>query len=510
MLRLIVQNGLPAGQEIRFNQDRQRFILLGRGDDCEVRFTDLGVSARHALIISEGTNLSIFDQQSANGTFINGVCVDRSWLRHGDVIELGPGGPQVQVFIDEVAAEPDSITDPLVFPRNFTPASGEASSATTAIAAQEIIRDTANNLGLYNPIHDSGAAPRSISVGIWLIILAIFGLIVLGLTGLNLGPRLVIISSIIAFVPAIIYLSIFLWLDRFDPEPPGTLIFAFAWGATVSIFFSGIINDFFGVALGNTLTGIVTAPINEEAFKGVGVLLIAVLFRKDFDSVVDGIVYAGVVALGFATMENIDYYGRSLAQGGIDSLIGTFLIRGVLAPFSHVLFTSMTGIGCGIARETHNQALKVIAPLIGYVGAMSLHALWNALASFDGGTFFTGYFLLEVPLFIVFIFIIAYLVRREGRILKQTLAAEVERGLITRQQLEIAISVFRRSGWVVSALGNSGLFNARRRFLRAVAKLGLCHWHEARAIEARKITGSLPLISQLQAEVFELRNQVES
>ena len=373
---------------------------------------------------------------------------------------------------------------------------------------REIISHTANNIGLYDPYHDSGAAPSPVGVGFLLIVFAVIGLVVLGLTVLNLGFGFALIGSLIAFLPAIFYLAIFLWLDRYDPEPPRTLAIAFAWGATISVFFSGIINDLSGSAMGDRLTGIVFAPIIEEMCKGIGVFLIALFFRNDFDSIVDGIVYAGVVALGFAAMENVEYYGRSLAQEGIGGLVGTFFIRGVLAPFSHVLFTSMTGIGCGIARETHNSALRVVAPIIGFLGAMSLHALWNLLASFDGGTFYAGYILLEIPLFLAFIFVIAHLVRREGRILKQTLTAEIESGLITRHQLEIAISVFRRTGWVISAMGNPGLFNTRRRFLRAVAKLGLCHWHKARATEAKKDTGSLHLISQLQAEVFILRDQV--
>ncbi|MCI0663063.1 MAG: PrsW family intramembrane metalloprotease, partial [Acidobacteria bacterium] len=357
-------------------------------------------------------------------------------------------------------------------------------------------------------VRDSGQAPKEFGAGCLMAIFAIFGLVVLSLTIMHLGIGIAMVSSIIAFTTAIFYLSIFLWLDRFDPEPPVTLAFAFGWGATISVFFSGIFNDLSGAIFGEMLTGIVSAPIIEEACKGIGVLLIALLFRKDFDSVVDGIVYAGVVALGFATMENIGYYGVSLDRGGVSSLIGTLIIRGLLAPFSHVLFTCMTGIGCGIARETHNLVLKLSAPTIGILVAMLLHALWNALASFEAGVFFTGYLLLQMPLFIGFVFVIAYLVQREGRILKQTLAVEVERGLITQQQLEITISVFRRTGWIASTFGNPPLFNARRQFLRSVAKLGLCHWHQARAIEACKETGSLLLISRLQAEVFALRDQV--
>jgi hypothetical protein len=147
--------------------------------------------------------------------------------------------------------------------------------------------------------------------------------------------------------------------------------------------------------------------------------------------------------------------------------------------------------------------------LIGYLAAMILHALWNTLASFTPGVFWMGYIMLEMPLFIGFLVVIIFLVRREGRILRQTLSAEVERGLITPDHLEIAISIFRRSNWVFSALGNRTMLNARRQYLRAVAKLGLCHWHNSRAMAAQGKTGSFSIIPKLQAEVFKLRHEIE-
>jgi protease PrsW len=494
MLRLNIQNGLLAGQEIKFIGGERRFLSLGNGDNCDINFTENGVSSLHAIIVLDGDKIAVIDQASAGGTFVNGKRIESVRLRDGDVVELGRAGPRLQVLIGD-PDEQASRRDFEIIPGSPTP--------------REIIRHTADNIGLYDPTHDSGRAAHGAEAGyILFMIFAIFGLTVLSLTGSQLGIGVVLISGLIAFATAIFYLRIFLWLDRFDPEPPRTLAFAFAWGATISVFFSGIINDLSQAFMGDLLTGIVSAPIIEEGSKGLGVLLIALLFRKDFDSVVDGIVYGGVIALGFATMENIDYYGVSLARGGASSLIATFVIRGVLAPFSHVLFTSMTGIGCGIARETHSMRVKLIATTLGILGAMLLHSLWNALASFDSGVFLTGYVLLQMPLFIGFILTIAYLVRREGRILRKTLAPEVERGLISPQQLEIAISVFRRTEWLATALGNAKLFDARRRFLRAVAKLGLCHWHQARAAEASRHTGSFKLISQLQAEVYALRDLV--
>src|SRR5205823_13992716 len=50
----------------------------------------------------------------------------------------------------------------------------------------------------------------------------------------------------------------------------------------------------------------------EEGSKGLGVLLAYLIFRKYFDDILDGIVYAGVVALGFATVENVLYYGDGI------------------------------------------------------------------------------------------------------------------------------------------------------------------------------------------------------
>jgi RsiW-degrading membrane proteinase PrsW (M82 family) len=371
------------------------------------------------------------------------------------------------------------------------------------------MRETTRNLGLYNPYLDTGKKKSSLSWALVWLVFAVFGLTLAGLTVLGVGLGVAIVGTISAVIPACFYLPLFLWLDRYDPEPPGKLMFAFAWGAVISVFIAAIVNSIVDVAFGETWAVIVSAPIVEEGAKGLCVLIVVLFFHKDFDSVVDGIVYAGVVALGFATVENIEYYGRSLVAGGAGGLVGTLFLRGILSPYAHVLFTCMTGIGFGISRETHNRALKFAAPVIGYSTAVFLHALWNSLATLGGGRFFfIGYLFIELPLFFAFLGVIIYLVYREGRILKQALSVEVKRGLITQNQLDIAISVFRRSGWVASAIGKGGLFGARRQFLRAVAKLGLCHWHVQRAAEAGGETKSFPLINQFQAEVFSLREKV--
>lgn len=501
MLRLIIQNGTNSGSQLQLEQG---WLVLGRGEESVVRFVEPSVSSRHAIIATEHDEFFVLDQNSRNGTFLNGERIQTAKLTSGDVIELGPFGPRLHVMIDLRTQRADQLSD-----AETSPQFGDTARVRSPQTAHWTIREAAQTIGLYNPDHDSGDVPPSVGVAALALFCGVMGIIVLALTFLNFGLSVSVIAGLTAFVPAAIYLSMFLWLDRYDPEPLRNLAFAFAWGAVVAIFVSGIVNELFKVVFDNDfLTSVLSAPLIEEGSKGIGVLLIALLFRRDFDSVVDGVIYAGVVALGFATMENVGYYGESLAKDGGAGLAGTFIIRGLFSPFSHVLFTSMTGIGVGIARETHKQFLKIVAPLIGYFAAMILHSLWNMLASFSIGIFWVGYLVLELPLFIGLVCVIIAMVRREGRILRQMLAIEVERGLISPEQLVTAISVFRRSRWVISAFGDSKRFDARRQFLRAVAKLGLCHWHGSRAIAASGKTGSFSMIPKLRAEVFRLGQEI--
>ncbi|HEX8998767.1 MAG TPA: PrsW family glutamic-type intramembrane protease [Blastocatellia bacterium] len=501
MLRLIIQNGTNSGAQLHLEQG---WLMLGRGEESVLRFVEPSVSTRHAIISTEQDEFFVLDQNSRNGTFLNGERIQTARLASGDVIELGPFGPRLHVMIDPRKQLDSDLSD-----AETSPQFGDTARLRSPQTAQWTIREAAQTIGLYNPDHDSGDSPPSASIAGLALFCGVMGIIVLALTFLNFGVTVSVIAGVTAFVPAAIYLGMFLWLDRYDPEPVRNLAFAFAWGAMVAIFVSGVVNELFKLTFEDDfLTSVISAPLVEEGSKAMGVLLIALLFRRDFDSVVDGIIYAGVVALGFATMENVGYYGDSLVKEGAPGLIGTFIVRGLFAPFSHVLFTCMTGIGIGIARETHTPVLRVVAPLIGYCVAMFLHALWNTLASFSAGVFWLGYLLLELPLFLGMICVIVVMVRREGRILKQMLATEVEKGLISREQLETAISVFRRSRWVLSAFGNREVFDARRQFLRAIAKLGLCQWHGARALAASGKTGSFSLIPKLRAEIFRLRDQI--
>jgi two-component system, cell cycle response regulator len=67
-----------------------RTIMLGRGEDCDIRLHDHSVSRRHARIEPAEEGFYVYDQQSTNGTFVNDKQLDPSWLlQDGDYLRVG-------------------------------------------------------------------------------------------------------------------------------------------------------------------------------------------------------------------------------------------------------------------------------------------------------------------------------------------------------------------------------------------------------------------------------------
>src|SRR5205085_5216956 len=212
----------------------------------------------------------------------------------------------------------------------------------------------------------------------------------------------------------------------------------FFWGATFAAFMAIVINSQIAISIARSydpITGmyyalVFSAPIVEEFSKGL-VLFILFWWKKDeFDGVVDGIVYAGMIGLGFAMTENFLYYGKAARAGG-NYLTDFFILRGVMSPFAHPLFTSMTGIGLGLARQSSNKAVKFLMPIVGLLSAMLLHFGWNRSALSGLNSFNIIYGLIMVPIFAGAIVAIVFALRREGRIVREHLWNDCQRGLFT-------------------------------------------------------------------------------
>jgi len=325
------------------------------------------------------------------------------------------------------------------------------------------------------------------------------------------GPRLTAmgVGALLAFIPLVVYMAIPRVIDRYDPEPWWCLALALVWGAIAACGFAAAINTAVLWLLGlvvpasvaEGLTTCVCAPLVEELWKGLGVLGVFYFLRREFDGVVDGVIYATFTALGFAAIENVTYYASADLSKHHSALAGTFLIRGILAPWGHPLYTSMTGLGFGLSRETTRPWVRWAAPFFGYCGAVLLHATWNTAAQLSGMLW-----LLMLPLWLVFVAaflgLLLWLVARKGRIIRDNLKDEVLLGILSAAELQLIASPIGRlrAGMSHGALG--------REFIGAATRLGLSKWHTARAMRGQKRTISADWIVPLRAELGTLRGRI--
>lgn len=332
---------------------------------------------------------------------------------------------------------------------------------------------------LAQPPHASGAvipaSPQAIATlptlaskgrrgAIWIFgVLAVLLVLLVGYFLQALGSGASIIGLIAALVPFALVLLAVRAIDRWEPEPASLVVVAIAWGAIASVvialFADLLIGGVFagdGSASRDAMRAVVQAPIIEELAKALGLLLIFVTARRAFDGPVDGVVYGALVGAGFAFTENIQYFAISFIEGGAGELSTTFFVRGILSPFAHAMFTSVTGFALGLAARRGARGASALAPwALGLLGAILLHALWNGSALF--GDFFELYVFMQVPLFVGFILAIIALRREEARLTRARLGDYAAAGWFTPQEVDmLATRQGRRAalGWAGSLAGD--------------------------------------------------------
>ncbi|MFT4051870.1 MAG: PrsW family intramembrane metalloprotease [Microbacterium sp.] len=295
------------------------------------------------------------------------------------------------------------------------------------------------------------SARRGRSTPVWVfavLIVLLIGLVAYVLT--YLGAVASVVGMVLALVPLAGVLLAVRIVDRWEPEPASLVVFAVAWGAIGAVAIALGIDIALGALLPaspvdpvrDTLSSVVQAPLVEELAKGLGVLLVYVFGRRAFDGPIDGVVYGALAGAGFAFTENVLYFATSLIEGGVSDTAFTFFLRGILSPFAHVMFTAITGYAIGrAARGGASTGAAARAGLIGMLGAVALHALWNGSAIF--ADFFHLYLTLQVPLFVAFVLGVVMLRREQERLTKERLEEYAAAGWFTRAEVDL---VATRSG----------------------------------------------------------------
>lgn len=278
----------------------------------------------------------------------------------------------------------------------------------------------------------------------------------------------ILVSLFFGFIPMFLYAMFVYWLDRYEKEPKLLIGGAFLWGVVIAAGGAYVINTILGIGI-YSLTGSVemaefggvsiVAPIVEEILKGMAVAIVFFLFHREFDSVLDGIIYGGIVGLGFAATENTLYiYRYGFLEDGWAGVVALVIIRVVLVGWMHAFFTAFTGIGFALARVNNRLPVRLAAPLLGLGVAMLAHAFHNTFGWIVGG--FGGFALGLFADWLGYAFmfgIIIWMIIQERNILKRQLQAEVNVGLISENQYRSALLPFTTMVAIFSG-GNTARF----------------------------------------------------
>jgi RsiW-degrading membrane proteinase PrsW (M82 family) len=300
------------------------------------------------------------------------------------------------------------------------------------------------------------------------------------------------------------------WLDRYEKEPKLLLGAAFFWGVVIAGGGAYILNTVVGIGVYSVTGSIsaadfsttsIAAPIIEEALKGLAVLVVFFLFRREFDSVLDGIVYGAITAMGFAAIENVLYiYRNGFQEAGWEGFWTLVVIRVLLVSWMHPFFTAFTGIGIAISRISRNTLIKIIAIPAGYTVAVMTHAFHNTFSSVIGGG--GGFLMGLIADYLGYAFMTAFIIWmivNERSILKRQLVEEVNSGAISSKQYNTAISFFQTN--VHLAALTSGTYRTTSRFYQILGELA--HKKEQRA-KLGEEGGNTKIIDTLRSELLQL------
>ena len=341
-----------------------------------------------------------------------------------------------------------------------------------------------------HPTHRVGASSTAAFTAVVTVLVVVGALVILAVLALSGAPGSVVLATGLAAVPVGPVVACYLWLDRYEPEPRTLLAAGLLWGCFVATAAALLLQGLGGVVAGFTdrQTLEVVAPVTEEASKGLFLLLLLWWRRGELDGVLDGIVYAGMVGVGFAFTENILYLAAAyngtegVGPGGTGAITATFVVRCLFSPFAHPLFTTFTGIGVGIAVNARHGRARFVWPLAGYGCAVLAHAAWNTATASGPGHFLLTYVVLMAPALLAMGGLAVWWRGSERRLLESALTDAAARGLVPATDIGwvVDLGARRRSRAYARQVGGREAERTMRAYQQATIELGYLHYRYLR------------------------------
>lgn len=218
-----------------------------------------------------------------------------------------------------------------------------------------------------------------IGLGLWILTL-----VVATLTGnIILLPTVVMIGSFLVPVTAVVW-----YLDH-DPSlelSPRRVLAAFIIAGVLGVLGASVLEYYL---VGTGILGNLEVGLIEEFVKAV--LIVVVAWGIHAFHTRDGMVLGATVGFGFAALESSGYALASLfvVQGhrlylSLDAVVATELIRGILAPFGHGMWSAVVG-GAIFAVSRRTGHLRLGWTVLGaYLLVAVLHAAFDSLNGIVG------------------------------------------------------------------------------------------------------------------------------
>ena len=246
--------------------------------------------------------------------------------------------------------------------------------------------------------------------------------------------------------------------NRYTAQPAGLLATGFLWGGIAATFWIGLpangaLLDIWakvgGTAFATDWAAGLTAPINEEFAKALGLVLLIGLAPRLVRSAYDGFIIGAFIGLGFEVFEDVLYVYNGAAQtygaNQLSTTVQVFGLRGLSGIASHALFSALfcAGLMWVLGRTPGERNVPRGVAVI--LTAMVFHFTWDDLTGLSGGTALAA--VLPLVLVAIQLSVLFYVLRlaatRERAWTRGLLGPEVEAGVVDPALLD-AVSGLRK------------------------------------------------------------------
>lgn len=229
-----------------------------------------------------------------------------------------------------------------------------------------------------NPPRRGRSWLRVLFVGLGLFIITT--MVMLLTSNPNLYPTVIIIGN---FLVPVVFVAFLYDHQHFSALTPATVATSFCIGGILGVLGASILESLLlpvpsAPNQGLPLDSALAVGLIEEGCKIAAVAFLA--RRIPHTSQMDGLLLGGAVGMGFAALESTGYAFTAflISNGHVGASLVETIIRGLLAPFGHGVWTAI--LGAVLFHESEPQRFRITGPVIlAYLFVSALHGFWNGL-----------------------------------------------------------------------------------------------------------------------------------